>query len=61
MQKLLRQKNYEKEQFKDDNCNFHEKERTTKEKLILVTIKMEKFPKHNEMTQYIKEVINRLS
>ena len=55
------QKNYGKEKFKEDNHNFHLKEKENKEKMILVAMKMEKDTKHNEVTQCTKEGVYRVS
>ena len=46
---------------KDDKYNFHLKERETKEKMILVTMKMDNDPKCDEVMQYIKQAVHLVS
>ena len=52
---FLDEKTQENQQFAQDEYDFQSKEKEMKEKIMLVTIKMEKNQKNDEVSQCMKE------
>ena len=55
------EKKQEKEQFQEDEHNFHTEEIEMKEQIILVTMNMDKNQKYDEVIKCLKEGVHQVS